>query len=58
VAGVIGVLGVFMLLTKVGTSDPQPDFGPGGSMMLLFAILVIVAAVVDLATAGRRRAPQ
>ena len=47
---VIGILGVVMLLSKVGTTDPKPDLGPGGSMMLLLAILVIVASVTDLVT--------
>ena len=47
---VIGVLGMVMLLSKVGTTDPKPDLGPGGSMMLLLAVLVVLASIADLVT--------
>ena len=47
---VIGVLGLVMLLTKIGTIDPKPDFGSGGEMMILLAVMVVLASIADLVT--------
>lgn len=50
----ISVLAVLMLVTKPGTTDPQPRLATGGIVMLVFAVILVVVASIDLCLIFRR----